>query len=102
MHTTHTLLVDGALSAILSAALARAIDLRPVVATNLRGTLRLQQSVPFDQIVDLTTNVEDGRLEMTPALGLDVEGGDKVFNLTSLTLFFTPFNVDGDCRSIRD
>jgi len=102
MKTKRTLLVAGGLSAMLSAALAKAVDLQPVVATDLRGTLRLQQSVPCDQVVDLTTNVENGRLEMTPARGLDLEDGGKIFNLTRLTLLFSPFNLDGDCRGVRD
>jgi len=101
MKMTRAVLAAGGLSAMLSAA-AKAVDLQPVVATNLLGTLRLQQSVPCDQIVDLTTNVVGGRLEMTPAMGLDVEGGDKIFNLTRLTLLFAPFNLDGDCRGVRD
>jgi len=103
MKTTRTLLMASGLSAmVLSAALANAVDLQPLAATNLTGTLRLQQSLPCDQFLDLTTPVEHGRIEMTPARGLDIQGGHKLFNLTRLTLFFTPFDVDGACRGIGD
>jgi hypothetical protein len=103
MKTKLTLFVAGGLSAmVLAAALAQAVDFRPLIVANPRGTLRLQQSLPCDQIADLTTDVAAGRIEMTPARGLDLEGGDKIFNLTRLTLFFNPFTVDGECRGLRD
>ena len=103
MKTKRTLLAAGGLSVIvLSAPLAKAVDLRPLVVTNLGGTLHVLQSVPCDGVVDLTTRVRGGRIEMTPAEGPDVVGGDKIFHLTGLTLFFMPFRVDGKCRGVRD
>lgn len=104
MKTKRTLLVAAGLSAIgRSVTLANAVDFRPLIVTDLGGTLRLVQSVPCDQRVDLTTQVTDGRIEMTPAQGFAIEGSeDKIFNLIRLTLFFKRFKVDGNCRGIRD
>ena len=103
MKTNRTLLVAAGLSAtVLSAALATAVDLQPLVAANPVGTLHMQQSLPCDKLVAVDTEVNGGRIEMSPARGLDLEGGDKIFNLTRMTLFFKRFTVRGDCRGIRD
>jgi len=103
MKTKRNLLVAGGLSAmVLSAALATAVDFQPLVV-NPRGTLLMVQSVPCDQLVQVETDIADGRIEMTPARGLDIEGSaDKIFNLTRLTMFIKRFNVRGDCMGIRD
>ena len=103
MKTNRTLLVAAGLSAtVLSAALATAVDLQPLVVPNPVGTLHMQQSLPCDKLVAVDTDVTGGRIEMSPARGLDLEGGDKIFNLTRMTLLFKRFTVRGDCRGIRD
>jgi len=103
MNTKRTLLVTGGLSAMLLwAALAKAVDLQPLAVTNLRGTLTMVQSIPCNNIVNVETPLKDGRIEMSPALGVDLEGGDKIFHLTRMTLFFKPFKVNGECQGIRD
>jgi Thrombospondin type 3 repeat len=86
----------GAIGLVLAATLAGSADLQPMVVTSVTGTLRIQQSVPCAADVDITRPVTGGRLELTPADGLDVAGG-KAFALTRLNLAFAPFSVHRDC-----
>jgi len=102
MKAKRMLLAAGGLSAVmLSAPLVNAVDLRPLVVARPRGTLHVVQNVPCNRVVELTTNVSGGRIEMTPAQGFDIDG-DKQFTITRLTLLFTPFIVEGDCQGVRD
>jgi hypothetical protein len=112
MKTKHVLLVAGGLSAIVLAAgglstiVASAqslprIDLRPLVVTNLGGTLRLIQEVPCDQVVDVTTNATGGRAELTPSEGIPTRTG-KTFTMTRLNILYEPFSVAGECQGFRD
>lgn len=115
MKTKHMLLAAGGLSAIVLAAgglsgialLAQSapppIDHRPLVVTNLGGTLRLIQAVPCNQVVDVTTAVAGGRAELTPSEGIpDARTGGKTFTMISLTLLYEPFRAVGDCEGFRD
>jgi hypothetical protein len=91
-----TLLVIGSLSGIALTALAQSADLQPMVVGNLSGDLRIQQSIPCDDNVDQTTAVTQGRLEITPAEGIDVPGG-KRFVLTRGSISFAPFTISRSC-----
>jgi hypothetical protein len=115
MKTKHMLLVAGGLSAIvlvagglsgiaLSAQTAPPpIDHRPLVVTDLGGTLRLIQAVPCNQVVDVTTAVAGGRAELTPSEGIPIaRTGGKTFTMVSLTLLYEPFRAVGDCEGFRD
>jgi hypothetical protein len=103
MKTKRTLLIAGAVSVIvLSAPWTSASDLRPVIVTDLAGTLRLEQPLPCNQRADVTTAVTGGRIELSPAQGIDVGDGNRKFNLAVLTLFFEPFTFTGSCLGFRD
>lgn len=112
MKTKRMLLVAGGLSAIVLAASGlRAIaqtapppiDLRPLIVTDLGGTLHLIQAVPCNQVVEVTTMVRDGRAELTPSEGVpNSRTGGKTFTMISLTLLYEPFRAVGDCQGFRD
>jgi len=92
------LLVSGGLlgAAAISVTLAGSADQQPAAATNLTGSLRIQQGIPCDNDVDQTTPVTGGRIELTPAEGIDVAGG-KQFTLTSVQVSFAPFSISRSC-----
>ncbi len=80
---------------VFTAASAPAADL-PSVVTSLTGTLQISQNIPCSGTVNVTTTVSGGRIELTPAEGIDVTGG-KQFSLSRATLTFTPFSASGSC-----
>lgn len=94
------MLAIGGLCALLVGATARTADLEPVFVTNLTGGLRVQQDVPCDDDVDLTTPVTGGRLELAPSQGIDTTGGGKFFMMTRATLVFAGFSVSRSCLGI--
>lgn len=96
MKTTVMLLLIAAVIAGAAPTPADATDLRPMVVTNLAGTLRIVQGIPCNNTVDQTTPVAGGRLELTPAEGVDVTGG-KRFALTRADVSFGNFSVSGSC-----
>jgi len=72
-------------------------DLRPMVVTNLTGTLHIEQGIPCNNNdVDQTTPVTGGRLQFTPAEGVDVTGG-KRFALIRADVFFGNFSISRSC-----
>jgi hypothetical protein len=86
---------------VLSASLAMAF-VPHLIITNLRGTLHVSQAVPCGGVVDVTTSIADGRMEIaaTP-LRADVIGPLPVqFDLTRLELFYTPFTVQHECLGL--
>jgi hypothetical protein len=95
--TMMLLLTGGLLSAAaLATTLAVSADVQPATATNLTGTLRIQQGIPCDNDVDQTTPVTGGRIQLTPAEGIDVAGG-KQFTLTTVQVTFAPFSITRSC-----
>lgn len=97
MTTAKSFLLAAALSGITFLPVqARAGDLRPGVVTNPTGTLDVVQHIPCDNTVHTTSSITGGRLEFTPAEGIDVTGG-KQFSLTRATLTFAPFSASGSC-----
>ena len=90
------------LGATLVVALAHAADLQLVHVTNLTGGLRIQQGIPCDDDVDLTTPVTGGRLELSPADGIDTPGGGKFFMMTRATMTFAGFTVSRSCLGFGD
>jgi len=107
MKTNVMLLAAGAgAAAVLSIGPASAIDLRPMIVTNLSGDLFIHQSLPCNQAVDISTPVvANSLLEITPAGGLSTrEGGlgAKTFMLTRMGVFFAPFTVDARCGNFHD
>jgi len=102
MKTKWMVLVLGGVSGIaLTAAVARSADLQPLVVTGLAGALRIQQSVPCGSDVDQTTPVTSGRIEISPATGIDVPGG-KRFVLTRANVTFAPFSISRSCLGVSE
>lgn len=107
MNTKRMLLAAGVVTAaVFSIGPVSAIDLRPMILTNLSGDLLIHQGLPCNQAVDITTPVmANSLLEITPAGGLSTrEGGVsvKTFMLTRMAVFFEPFTVDARCRNFHD
>ena len=89
-------LVGGVSVVVLAGALAQSADLQPMVVAGLGGTLHMQQDVPCTDDVNQTTAVTAGRLELTPAEGVDV-GGNKRFVLAKANVSFAPFSIHRSC-----
>jgi hypothetical protein len=101
MKSNRTRLVAGVVSAmVLSSPLAMAF-VQPLIFTNLTGTLRIVQGVPCGGVVDVSTSIADGRMDITPSLQRGDAIGPALFHLTRLDLFFTPFSVTHECNGIK-
>jgi hypothetical protein len=101
MNSNRTRLVAGVLSAmVLSSPLAMAF-VQPLIFTNLTGTLHIVQGVPCRGVVDISTKIADGRMEITPWLQRGGAGEAMLFHLTRLEVFFTPFSVKHECNGIK-
>ena len=102
MKTKRTRLVAGILGAMaLSASLAMAF-VPSLVFTNLRGTLHVEQGVPCGGLVDVTTPIADGRMEIRPSASprTDAIGGGVLFDLLRMEVFMTPFTVQHECLGL--
>jgi hypothetical protein len=101
MKTKRTLLVAGALTAIvLSAPRVNAVVLRPLVVINPAGTVRIQQALPCRNDLDTTRPIAGGRIDITPSvIPADVRQ-QILFQLTRMDLFLAPFSVHRECRGI--
>jgi hypothetical protein len=92
-------LVAGLGAVALAAAPAQGVDFRPLVATPLAGSLQIQQSVPTGcTSLDVRPlAVTGGRMEISPAGGLDDGAGHKLFTLAVFSAYFEPFSVHVVC-----
>jgi hypothetical protein len=98
MNTTQTLLMAGALSAImLPATLVNAAGPRPLIVKDVSGPVRIQQGLPCKNSMDLTTSVVRGGMEMT---WFQAKGTDVLVDLTTVTLFVAPFHVKATCNGV--
>jgi hypothetical protein len=98
MNTKQTLLMAGAVSAIvLSAPLANAVVLPSLIVTEPTGIVNVQQALPCGEDLRTTRRIVGGRIEVTP-----VSLRERVqFDLTRLDLFLAPFSVRRECQGIR-
>jgi HYR domain-containing protein len=99
MKTRWTLLLIAGLGLMRPvAAEAQAIDLRPMVVTDLTGDLHIFQDLPYPcSNVDRTIPVVHGRIEIAPGDD-DIEvGGQRLFMLTRASVSFAPFSVHRSC-----
>jgi hypothetical protein len=97
MNTKRTRLVAGVISAmVLSAPIAMALSQKLIFA-NLRGSLHVVQAVPCGDVVDMTTSIADGRMEVTVSSDLRSDGAAVRFDLMRMELFVTPFTVQHEC-----
>ena len=95
---THTALFSIVTLAVAGAvALVRGADLQPAIVTNLSGQLHIVQPIPCDGIVNETADVTGGRIELSPAEGVDLAGGAKRFSLTRANINFEGFSASGSC-----
>jgi len=96
------LLFGSAIGIAWAAARAHGADLQPMIVTDLTGELRIVQNLPLDcSALVKTTPVSNGRLELSPAEGVDVPGG-KLFALTRANVTFAPFTIHGSCHGESD
>ncbi len=102
MKTKWMLGVLGACSGALVLATSLAADVRPGIVTSLTGTMRILQPIPCGGLVDRTTTVTGGRIELTPAEGVNSAGGAKRFALTLANVQFAPFSASGSCLLIEE
>ena len=72
-----------------------------MIVDTLGGHLRIVQEVPCDDDVNQTTPVTAGRIEMTPAGGIDVPGG-KRFTLVRANVVFAPFALHASCDGLGE
>ncbi len=99
-HTSMLLFTGGVITAaVMAATLVVSADVQPATASNLTGSLHVQQAIPCNQQVDLTTPVTGGRIQLTPADGIDVSGG-KQFTLTSVQVSFGAFSATRSCDTV--
>jgi hypothetical protein len=101
---TKLMMLIGALAAAAfesAAALhaAGAPPLQPMLVNGVTGSLRIQQSLPGTcDNVDQNTPITSGRLELSPAEGIDVPGG-KQLTLTRAVATFAPFTIERHCMA---
>jgi hypothetical protein len=98
MKTVHTLLEAVAVSAImLSATMAHAAP-RPLTITDVSGAARIQQGLPCENTVDLTTPITEGFMGMTWS---PLTRGEVLIDLTRLNMSLSPFHVEANCNDVR-
>jgi hypothetical protein len=99
MKTTQMLFMAGAwaFSAIMMPATANAANPRPLTITEVAGGARIQQGLPCGNTVDLTTPIVRGYMQMT---WLPATRGEVLVDLTKLTMFLAPFNVEATCNGV--
>jgi hypothetical protein len=97
MKIKRTLLVIGALSAIVSStSLANAQTSLSI--TRVGGSVHIQQRVPCGGSVDVAPLIQDGHAEIT---AFPPRERQAIFELLTLDIFLTPFSVDQDCNGIH-
>ena len=90
-----TCLAASALSAVmLSPSLASA---QSPLRLDVSGSVHIQLDVPCGDPLDLNLTIQAGRLEITPR---SVTRSERLFDLTRLDLFVTPFSVQRTCGGI--
>src|SRR5688572_827052 len=96
------LLIGGLSAAAPAMARAEVPNRLPMVVKNLSGTLHIQQGLPLwcDDVIK-TTPVTTGRIEISPAGGLDVPGG-KLFTVTRGNVSFAAFEISGTCAGVSE
>lgn len=103
MKTKWIYLLFGGLSAAAPALVAAEVPTHlPMLVKNLSGSLHVQQGLPLwcDDLIK-TTPVTTGRIEISPAGGLDVPGG-KMFTVTRGNVSFAPFEISGSCAGVSE
>ena len=98
MTTKWMLLVAAAVCAItLTTNRAHAADLQSAAVTSLSGQVDIEQDIPCGGHISKSPGVTGGGMLLAPAEGVDTGGGNKVFYLTRLSVFFANFTASGGC-----
>ena len=97
MNSNRTRLLAGIVSAIVLSAPAALALVPGLILPNVTGTLQIAQAVPCRGVVDVTTSVANGRLEVTPTQGT----AGTQFHLSRLEVSYVPFSVVHECSGIR-
>jgi hypothetical protein len=64
---------------------------------DLSGSVHIQLDVPCGDPLDLNLTIQAGRMEVTPR---SVTRNERLFDLTRLDLFVTPFSVHRECMGL--
>ena len=101
MRSMHTRLLAGTVMAIVLSAPSAQAQVRGLTLTNLKGTLHVTQGVPCGGVVEATTSIAGGRMDVTPLLSRSDAIGPVQFHLSRLEMFYTPFSVQHSCHGIE-
>src|SRR5262245_31264132 len=96
MKSTGTLFVAATLSAMVLLP-SMVIAQSPLSLAGLSGTVHIQQDVPCGESLDVNLPIQKGLIQITP---LNITRSGALFDLTSLTVFVTPFSVQRECMGI--
>ena len=103
MKTTLTLLKAAAVTALMLSPAARvnaanAAAPKQLTIKDVAGAVRIQQSLPCGNTMDLTTPVARGFMQVTVS---PVTRGQVLVDLTRLSMFLRPFRADASCNGVR-
>lgn len=100
MISKQTCIAIGLLTGIvLSAPTVMAVG--PKLSFNsVRGGVHVVQDIPCGSTADLTTDIAEGLMEITPTIPAKGKGGSIKLDLTRLDLFLTPFAARHECLGI--
>lgn len=99
MTNTQTLLVAGAVGALmLAAAPVQAAGPQRLNINEVSGDVRIQQTLPCDQRFDLATIITQGRMELT---WFETSRRTVLIDLMRLNMFVKPFKVSAACNGIK-
>lgn len=102
MTTKRTRLVAWVLSAlVISSPVVMMALSQKLIFANLRGSLHVVQAVPCGGMVDVTTSIADGRMDITPTQLSRTDAIGARFDLTSMQLWVTPFSVEHECFGLK-
>ena len=101
MNTKRLRSVAGILSAMVLSAPVALAYIPSLIFTNLGGSLQIVQDVPCGDVVNVSTPIAGGRMEVIPLVGMRTGGVDAGFHMTRMELSFAPFVVQHQCKGIR-
>ena len=96
MNSNRMRLIAGVLGAIVLSAPVAPARTSSLVLANFAGTLRISQPVPCNSVVNLSTPVEGGMMDITP---VRTREGVR-FHLTRLEMMYAPFGVRHKCKGV--
>jgi hypothetical protein len=101
MTTKHMLLMATAVSAIMVSSARVQTAGPPLVVTNVSGAVRIQQGLPCGDTLDVTTPIDQGRVDMSWSRNPDSPRTEVPFDLAALNVFVRPFHADATCAGVH-